>query len=137
MSNVKAYEVNRRAVLAAGNIGCGHLGLSKFAAVMNMMQPMKANSYSEHVTAVHAAAKTAAKDSMCEAAEEVKEFYEREEDVLYNIGISADGTWRRRGYSSSYGVVTGMSLVTGKVLDADYVKGVSGMYGLEWKRRDS
>jgi hypothetical protein len=52
---------------------------------------------------------------MNNASDETKQFYEVEEDRKYDIGISADGTWRRRGYSSSYGVVTGMSLVTGKV----------------------
>ena len=56
---------------------------------------------------------------MKSAAEETKEFYEPEEDGVYDVGISGDGTWRRRGYSSSYGVVTGMSLVTGKVLDVE------------------
>ena len=35
------------------------------------------------------------------------------------MGISADATWRRRGYSSSYGVVSGLSLMTGKVLDVE------------------
>jgi hypothetical protein len=56
---------------------------------------------------------------MNNASDETKQFYEVEEDRKYDIGISADGTWRRRGYSSSYGVVTGMSLVTGKVLDIE------------------
>ena len=51
--------------------------------------------------------------------EETKQFYEPEEDGVYDIGISADGAWRRRGYSSSYGVVTGMLLITGKVLDLE------------------
>jgi hypothetical protein len=39
--------------------------------------------------------------------------------MILVIGIIADGTWRGRGYSSSYGVVTGMSLITGKVLDVE------------------
>ena len=39
--------------------------------------------------------------------------------MILVIGITADGIWRRRGYSPSYGFVTGMSLITGKVLDVE------------------
>ncbi|XP_046850412.1 uncharacterized protein LOC124443906 [Xenia sp. Carnegie-2017] len=85
---------------------------------MNMLSPMNANSYNDHVMAIHVAAEVVAKNSMKHAAEELKQFYEPE-DGLYDVGISVDGTWRRRGYSSSYGVVTGISLVTGKVLDIE------------------
>ena len=98
----KAFEVNRRVVLAMRNIGVGHQGPVKFCGVMNMLSPMNANAYSEHVKAIHGAAEVVAKDSMKSAAEEAKHFYEPEEDGLYNIGISADGTWRRRGFSSSW-----------------------------------
>ena len=38
--NGKAFEANRRAVLAARIIGIGHQGLVKFSMVMNMMPPM-------------------------------------------------------------------------------------------------
>ena len=95
----KAFEVNRRVVLAARNIGVGHHGLVKFSAVMNMMTPMHENSYRDHVKAICNAAKTVAKRSMENAVEELKEFYEPEEDGFHNVGISADGTWRKRGFS--------------------------------------
>ena len=48
---------------------------------------------------------------------EVKTFYEPEKDGVFDIGISGDGTWRKRGYSSSCGVVTALSSVTGKAFD--------------------
>ena len=47
----------------------------------------------------------------------MKDIYEPKENGNYNVGISADGTWRKRGYSSLYGVVTAISIVTGKVVD--------------------
>ena len=115
----KAFEVNRRVVLAARNIGVGHQGLLKFSAVMNMMAPMHQNSYSDHVKAICNAAQNVAKRSMENAVEELKEFYEPEEDGFYNVGISADGTWRKRGFSSSFGVVTALSLLTGKAVDVE------------------
>ena len=113
----KAFEVNRRVVLATRNIGVGHQGLVKFSAVMNMMAPMHENSYSDHVKAICNAAKTVAKRSMENAVEELKEFYEPEEDGFYNVGISADGTWWKRGFSSLFGVVTALSLLTGKAVE--------------------
>ena len=39
----KAFEANRRVVLAMRNIGDGHQGLVKFCGVMNMLAPMNAN----------------------------------------------------------------------------------------------
>ncbi|CAB4040307.1 Hypothetical predicted protein [Paramuricea clavata] len=86
---------------------------------MNMLAPMNINSYTNHVTAIHGTAEVVAKASMKSAAEETKQFYEPEEDGGHDIGITADETWRQRGYSSSYGVVTGMSLITEKVLDVE------------------
>ena len=115
----QAFEVNRRIVLATRNIGIGHQGVVKFAGVMNMLTPMNENSYRDHVTAIRNAAKTEAKRSMANAAREAKEFYEPEDDGIYNIGVSGDGTWRRRGYLSAYGVVTASSTVAGKVLDVE------------------
>jgi hypothetical protein len=97
--NGKAFVVNRRAVLAGRNIGIGHRGLSKFAGTMNMPPPMNENAYRDHVVAIHAAAEEVCKESTNHARQETKQFYEVEEDGNY-IGISADGTWTQRGFSS-------------------------------------
>ena len=114
-----SYEVNRRALLAARNIGVGHQGLTKFAAVMNMPQPMSKNAYRNATKTVHKAAKEIVTKSMSEAASQTKEFYDEDEDGHIDIGFSGDGTWRKRGFKSSTGVVSVMSIVTGKVLDVD------------------
>ena len=42
--------------------------------------------------------------------------YEPAQDGIFDIGVSGDGTWSKRGYSSSYGVVTALSTITGKAL---------------------
>ena len=36
----------------------------------------------------------------------VEQFYEPDEEGVYNISLSGDGTSRKRGFSSSFGVVT-------------------------------
>ena len=53
---------------------------------VNMLAPMNANLYTNNVTAIHGAAEVVAKASMKSAAEETKQFYEPEEDGLYDIG---------------------------------------------------
>ncbi|CAB3977095.1 Chromatin modification-related YNG2 [Paramuricea clavata] len=58
----------------------------KIAETMNMLAPMNANLYTNHVTAIHGAAEVVAKASMKSAAEETKQFYELEEDGVYDIG---------------------------------------------------
>ena len=115
----QAFEVNRRAVLASRNIGVGHQGLVKFAGTMNMPPPMNENAYRDILEAVKKAAQTVCQQSMTAAVDDAKRFYEPEEDGVFEIGISGDGTWRRRGYSSLYGIVTAISTVTGKVVDIE------------------
>lgn len=115
----QAFEVNRRIVLASRNIGVGHQGLVKFTAVMNMPPPMNENSYRDSIDAVRKATQNVCQQSMRSAVENVKTFYEPNEDGVFDIGISGDGTWRRRGYSSMFGMVTAMSTVTGKAIDIE------------------
>ena len=52
---------------------------------MNMLAPMNDNSYQDHVKAVRSACQTVAKNSMPNAAGEVKTFYEAEEDGVFKI----------------------------------------------------
>ena len=55
-----------------------------------------------------------ARSSMLEAANEL---HSDDENLLCNIGISCDGTWQTRGFSSLLGAVTVISVDTGKCLD--------------------
>ena len=64
VQNGKAFEVNRRPVLAGRNIDIGHTGLSKFAGTIYMPPPMNENAYRDHVAAINAAAELVCKESM-------------------------------------------------------------------------
>ena len=59
-----------------------------------------------------------AEKSTSAAVSETKAYYENK-DGIYDIAVSGDGTWRKRGYSSSCGIVSVLSLATGKVLDTE------------------
>ena len=115
----QAFDVNRRVVLAGRNIGIGYNGLVKFSAIMNMPFPLQKKSHQAHVQAIRDAAKSAAVKSMSKAVAETKEFYDQSDNGICKIGVSGDGTWRRRGYKSLYGVVSVISIATGKVLDTE------------------
>ena len=100
---------------------------------MNMLPPMKENAYQDHAQAVHdaaecrakeaaehtakEAAERTAKESMSRAADKVKELNKPDKEGPYNIAVSGDGTWKKRGFSSSFGVLTVLSTITGKVLE--------------------
>ena len=102
---------------------------------MNMPPQMNENAYRDHVAAINVAAELVCKESMNNASQPTKQFYEVEEDGKYEIGISADGTWQRREYSSSYGVVSGILLVTGKVLDVE-IMSKECRECVAWKRKE-
>ncbi|XP_064470221.1 uncharacterized protein LOC135384970 [Ornithodoros turicata] len=56
---------------------------------------------------------------MRRAAEEVKLSKQPGNDGFVECGVSVDGTWQKRGYSSLNGCVTALSIETGKVLDLE------------------
>ena len=54
-----------------------------------------------------------ATDSMLQTVQEIKG---DDEEAICDIAVSCDGTWRQRGYSSLNGIVTAVSVETGKPL---------------------
>jgi hypothetical protein len=54
--------------------------------------------------------------AMNDAAIEVRD---ENPDLLTRCGVSCNGTWQRRGYSSLHGCVTTLSIDTGKCLDVE------------------
>lgn len=99
---------------------------------MNMLPPMNENAYRDHVKAVRDATKSVAEESMSKAANDVKEFYEPNEEGLYDTAVSGDGKWQKRGFSSSCGIVTALSTVTGKALDCEVML-KEGRQCMQWR----
>eukprot|EP00112_Aurelia_sp_Birch-Aquarium-sp1_P020725 Seg5402.1 transcript_id=Seg5402.1/GoldUCD/mRNA.D3Y31 product="hypothetical protein" protein_id=Seg5402.1/GoldUCD/D3Y31 len=83
-----------------------------------MPQPMSKN-FRDATKIVHKATKEVITKSMTEAASQTKQLYDADDNGNVDIGVSGDGTWRRRGFKSSTGVVSVMSIVTGKVLGVE------------------
>ena len=114
-----SFEANRRLVYSMRSIGRGHSGAKKFCSLMNMPPPPTARAYQKNTRTIAKHVKVIAKDGMSSAAKEIRDAQHAREDDLVNCGVSCDGTWQKREYSSQNGCVIVMSIDTGKVLDAE------------------
>ena len=84
---------------------------------------MNQKSYDSLFEKLLLATKTVATNSMSQAASNVIE----DQEGNCNTMVSVDGSWQRRGHSSHNGIVTAISVTTGKALDIEiltsYCKG--------------
>ena len=106
------------------SIGRGHSGATKFCSLMNMPPPPTAREYQKNARTIAKHVKVIAKDGMSSAAKEFRDAQHAREDDLVNCGVSCDGTWRKRGYSSQNGCVIVMSIWM-QNLSLKFVKNVS------------
>jgi hypothetical protein len=83
---------------------------------MNMPLPLHYKAYNASNAAVSKAAKSVAMKTMEDATNEL---HEENCNSITKCGVSCDGTWQRRGYSSLNGCVTTLSIDTGKCLDVE------------------
>ena len=105
-------EVNVRMVMAMREIGVGYEGLNMFAINMNMHRPMTKNNYNKIIHSLHESFMNVASESMKVAAEDLKS-----KENTGDIAASFDGSWQKRGHASLNGIVSAISISTGKVLD--------------------
>lgn len=105
-------EVNVRAVYGMRAVGGGHTPLKKFCCYMDMPEPMNSLSYDNTSNEIKEAAKVVAERSMSDAAKDL-----RGDNESADVAVSVDGTWQKKGFTSTLGVVTAISVDSGKVLD--------------------
>lgn len=112
----KSYEINRRIILAMRMLGVGLNGTMKFCAFMDLPRPIFQSFYDKVVKAISTASKAVCDRSMNKAADlEKKRSIEEKQE--HGISVSGDGTWRKRGFSSLFGLVTVIGWYSGKVID--------------------
>ena len=100
------YEINRRFIFVMRVLGMGLKGAQKFCGLMDIPSFLQQNTYDMIVKDIHGCVKTVAENvfkSACKeeiaetcTAKNVKETSE--------LTISGDGTWKKRGFTSLYGV---------------------------------
>ena len=112
----KSYEVNRRLVYGMRTIGKGYAGARKFCAIMNMPSPPTEKAFIFNSRVIGRHVKIIAEESMKKAGQDVYALKSQGTSSAtgpVNCGISCDGTWQKRGYSSRNGCVTVISMDTG------------------------
>ncbi|GFV18878.1 uncharacterized protein TNCV_4757631 [Trichonephila clavipes] len=107
------YEVNTRLAYAMRSVGKGEAAAKVFCGVMNLPPPPK--RFYESLHALNNATEKVAKVSMALAAAETLSF----NNGNPNVPVAIDGTWQKRGHTSLNGVVTAVSVDSGKVVDAE------------------
>ena len=101
--------------------GKSYMGLKLFASLVALPSPMSNSSYNKLVQTIHRAVKDVAFEIMEDAAAEVHEIdaSTRTEDEIVDTGVSCDGTWQKRGFTSLNGAVAEISIKTGRILDVE------------------
>ena len=111
------YQINRRAYYAMRRCGGGHRRLQKFCYLMNYPPPVSERNYRKITTVVNTAVKALASEIMLDAANDLRVDTATNEPI--DVGVSFDGTWQWRGFTSMNGAVVAISIDTGRVLDVD------------------
>ena len=101
--NTRAFEINRRAVIATLSSGKGLESLKQFCADMNMPNPMTKATFNYHACVIKEAAEKAAVDSMEDASFELHDLLNIPSTETADCKVMIDGTWRKRGHSSLQG----------------------------------
>ena len=110
-----SFQVNRKAFYAMRRVGGGYQSLKKFLYLMDHPPPMTEKNYRKLTNVYNSKIKQVAETVMTEAAVELH----KTDDIIADIGVSLDGTWQKRGFTSLNGAVAAISLDTGRIVDVD------------------
>lgn len=111
-----AYEINRRIIFAMRFLGIGLNGIKKFCAFMDLPRPIFQSFYDKIMKSIAIATSAVRDISIKKAAEQEKEL-SIQKGQSEGVTVSGDGSWRKRGFSSLYGIVSLIGWHTGKALD--------------------
>lgn len=111
----KGYEINRRIVISMRLLGIGLQGMKKFCAFMELPRPMFHSFYDKIVKRISIATKAVSAKSMMKAAKNESSI--SSEKGENGIIVSGDGSWRKRGFTSLFGLVTLIGNYSAKIVD--------------------
>jgi len=145
----RSFDINSSIYYAMRRIGKGYKSIVRFLYLINHPPPMSEKTYRIISENFNGAIKAVAKKIMKTACDELhtKKNLQNPNDAsipstssasitnddtsnntlpvaasnhaICDVGVSVDGTWQRRGFSSLNGAVAVLSIDTGKVLDVD------------------
>ncbi|KYN06620.1 hypothetical protein ALC62_02423 [Cyphomyrmex costatus] len=112
----RAYDINRRIIVAIRLLGVGLHGIKKFCAFMELPRPIFHSFYDKVITIICEATQRVCAKSMRNAVKIEKEENARK-GLSTELIVSGDGSWRKRGFSSLFGLVSLIGWNSGKVID--------------------
>ena len=110
-------EINRRIVIVIRLLGVGREGLNLLRSLMDICGGLSSSAYSKIIQHIYTGLKIVFDLSCVNAAEEETKENAKKERSILNFKVSGDGTWKKRGFSSLYGVTTLIAYYSGKVVD--------------------
>lgn len=128
-----AYEINRRIVLAMRLVGVGLNGIMKFCAFMELPRPVFQSFYDKLVDMISIATSAVRDSSLKKAAQKEKKMTE-EHGQSAGITVSGDGSWRKRGFSSLFGITSLIGWFSGQIVDVE-VKSKYCKSCEQWKKK--
>ncbi|XP_032676769.1 uncharacterized protein LOC116846694 [Odontomachus brunneus] len=108
-----SYEVNRRIVFVMRLLGIGHEGLNIFCGLMDMCQGLTASAYNNIVQHLHTASATMFQEITKKSVEEERKKNEEKGRNETHLKVSGDGSWKKRGFTSLFGLTTLIGYYTG------------------------
>ena len=111
----RKFEINVRAVVAFREVGKGHESMINISRCLNMYVITETTYAALDQSLYHQAYQEAADNSMQLAVREIKTATNDNNSQPTKCRVSFDGTWQKRGFSSSNGIVTAMN--SGKCID--------------------
>lgn len=130
-----AFEINRRFVFTMRLLGVGLEGANLFCGLMDLCQGFSSHIYYTVLENLHVAASAVYDVSLSLAVKKEKELTKESGHVEDELTVSGDGTWKKRGFSSLFGVSTLIGKYSKKVLDtcvkSSFCGGCNG-----WKKKD-
>ena len=98
-------------------LGVGREGLNLFCGLMDIGQGIASNTYYACLENIYDAASAVYNIILEKAVAEEKQVNEEAGHIAMNLTLSGDGTWKKRGFSSLFGVSTLIGKYSKKVLD--------------------
>ena len=103
----RSVDVNRRSCYGMRRIGNGNVGLKRFLMLMNHPPPMHEKNYRKIGYKFYDGVKDVAEGIMKEACDEVRSlstgYTEEDDSIIMDTGVTLDGAWQKRGFTSYNG----------------------------------
>jgi len=110
-------EINTRIVFVMRLLGVGLAGINLFCAMMDIGTGLSKDAYDRIVQHIYTASKNHFDKMSLRVVEKEKEENKKRQLPCENFKVSGDGSWKKRGFTSLFGVTTLIAHYTGKVID--------------------